>query len=93
MSPKPPKRKSIMVTTAEGSPVVEVFSMKTEGDKLVMDVKALDSMRMIVEVSTEAVAKGFSVVNKKEVFAFAKQLPKAMRAEKKKQAAEKIDKG
>lgn len=82
MSPRP-KKKSLIARTADGSPVVEVFGMETEGDKLVMDCKALDSMRMDVVVSVEDVACGLEVVNKKAVLAFAKQLPAAIRAHKK----------
>lgn len=83
MSPKP-KKKSLIARTEDGSPVVEVFGMETEGDKLIMDCKALDSMRMDVVVSIEDVARGLPVVNKKAVLAFAKQLPGALRAQKKK---------
>ncbi|MEG0777038.1 MAG: hypothetical protein RR381_06215 [Raoultibacter sp.] len=85
MSQKAAKRPSIIAKTEDGSPMVEVFGMKTEGDTLVMDVKALDSMRMDVTLSTVDLAKGMPVVkaNKKAIWAFAKQLPGALRKQKK----------
>lgn len=82
MSPKP-KKISLIARTDDGSPVVEVFGMETHGDQLIMDCKALDSMRMDVVVSIEDVARGLGVVDKKAIIAFAKQLPAALRAHKK----------
>ena len=73
----------------DGSPVVEVykFDYDEEQTRLVMDCKALGSMRMDVIITPEDIAKGWCVVkeNKKAIFAFAKKLPKAIRAFKKEQ--------
>lgn len=79
------KRPSILAKTEDGSPMVEVFSMRTEGDRLIMDCKALDSMRMDVVVTTEDIAKGMPVVkeSKAAIIAFAKQIPAAIRKQKK----------
>lgn len=84
MAPKPAKKNSIMAKTEDGSPMVEVFSMRTEGDTLVMDCKALDSMRMNVVVKAEDIAKGMPIIkeSKGAIIAFAKQLPSAIRAQK-----------
>ena len=71
----------------DGSPVVEVYKFDYEEEKnqLVMDCKALGSMRMDVIITPEDIAKGWVVVkeNKKAIFAFAKKLPKAIKAYKK----------
>lgn len=75
---------SIMARAEDGSPVVEVFAFEFKGGKLVMDCKALGSMRMDVVVTPEDVAKGWSVVKKdrKALTAFARLVPKALRAQK-----------
>ena len=78
------KLPSIVAKTEDGAPVVEVFSMKTEGDILVMDVKALDSMRMCVIVKVEDIAKGWPVIkaNMKDILSFGRKIPKALRLQK-----------
>lgn len=83
--PKPPKQPSLMMMTEDGSPMVEIFKMKFEDGRLVLDAKALDSMRMNVIVTPEAIAEGWSVVmdNKKEIMAFGKKIPSALKARKK----------
>ena len=43
---------SIMARTEDGSPVVEVFAFECKDGKLVMDCKALGSMRMDVIIAT-----------------------------------------
>lgn len=82
--PKPPKKPSLMMQTEDGSPMVEIYKMKFEDGKLVLDAKALDSMRMNVLLTPEAIAKGWPVVmeNKSAIIAFAKRIPAALRAEK-----------
>lgn len=74
--------------TEDGCPMVEIFAMKFQDDRLVLDAKALDSMRMDVIVTPEAIAEGWPVImkNKKALFAFAKRMPAALR-KRKKQAA------
>ena len=42
---------SIMARTEDGSPVVEVFAFEYKDGKLVMDCKALGSMRMDVMIA------------------------------------------
>ena len=85
MAGKPKKKPSIVARTEDGSPVVEVFGMKFEEGKLIMDCKALDSMRMDVVVSPEDVAAGWPVItgSKSPIMAFGKRVPKAVRAWKK----------
>lgn len=88
MAGKPNKKPSIVAKTEDGSPVVEVFGMKLEGDKLVMDCKALGSMRMDVVISAEDIAAGWPVVkeNRSTIMSFGKKIPKAIRNWKKEQA-------
>ncbi len=85
--PKPPKPKSLDMLTEDGSPMVEIYSMKCEdnGD-LVIDLKALGSMRMNAMMTPEGIAKGWPVImaNKKELIKFAKKIPAALREQKKK---------
>lgn len=82
--PKAPKLPSLKMLTETGSPMVEIFKMTYEDGKLILDAKALDSMRMNVLVTPEAIAEGWPVImsNKKAVMAFAKQIPKALKARK-----------
>lgn len=90
MAGKPKKKPSIVARTEDGSPVVEVFGMKFDGQKLIMDCKALDSMRMDVVVSAEDVAAGWPVIkeHRSALMAFGRRVPKAIRAWKKRQKGE-----
>ena len=83
--PKAPKQPSLMMLTETGSPMVEIFKMTYEDGNLILDAKALDSMRMNVLVTPEAIAAGWPDImsNKKAVMAFAKRIPKALKARKK----------
>lgn len=65
--PKAPKQPSLMMLTETGSPMVEIFKMNFENGNLILDAKALDSMRMNVLVTPEAIANGWPVImaNKK----------------------------
>lgn len=87
MAGKPKKKPSITARTEDGSPVVEVFSMKFEDGKLIMDCKALGSMRMDVVVAPEDVAAGWPVIkeSRSAIMAFGKRVPKAVRNWKKAQ--------
>lgn len=87
MAGKPQKKPSIVARTEDGSPVVEVFGMKFDGEKLIMDCKALDSMRMDVVIGADDIAAGWPVIweNKSPIMAFGRRVPKAVRAWKKKQ--------
>lgn len=87
MAGKPKKKPSIVARTEDGSPVVEVFGMAFDGEKLIMDCKALGSMRMNVVISPEDVAAGWPVIreNKAPIMAFGKRVPKAVRAWKREQ--------
>lgn len=71
---------SIMARTEDGSPVVEVFAFEYKDGKLVMDCKALGSMRMDVIIAPEDLAKGWSIVKKDRgaLMQFAKRLPKGV---------------
>ena len=57
--PKAPKQPSLMMLTETGSPMVEIFKMNFENGNLILDAKALDSMRMNVLVTPEAIANGW----------------------------------
>lgn len=86
------KRKSIIAYNEDGQPVMEVFSLELQGDQLVMDGKALDSMRMDVYISIDEIAQGMDIVLTKDVFKFAFKLPGALlRNRKKKQQMTKED--
>lgn len=87
MAGKPKKKPSIVARTEDGSPVVEVFAMTFDGGKLIMDCKALGSMRMDVVVGPEDIAAGWPVIkeSKSAVMAFGKRVPKAIRKWKKEQ--------
>lgn len=88
--PKPKKKPSIVARTEDGSPVVEVFGLKFDGEKLIMDCKALGSMRMDVVIGPEDIAAGWPVVkeNMGPIMAFGKRVPKAVRKWKKEQKKE-----
>ena len=60
--PKAPKQPSLMMLTETGSPMVEIFKMNFENGNLILDAKALDSMRMNVLVTPEAIANGWPVI-------------------------------
>ena len=87
MAGKPKKKPSISARTEDGSPVVEVYSMRFEDGKLIMDCKALGSMRMDVVVAPEDVAEGWPVIkeSRSAIMAFGKRVPKALRIWKKAQ--------
>lgn len=78
------KKESLKMLTEDGCPMVEIFSMKFQENKLILDAKALDSMRMNVIVTPEAIAEGWSVItkNKKALFSFAKGIPSALRKQR-----------
>ncbi len=83
--PKPAPKPSIVARVEDGSPMVEIFSMEIDKNgNLVMDCKALGSMRMDVIVSADDVAKGWPVVkaSKSAIISFAKQIPKALKKAK-----------
>ncbi len=78
---------SIVARAEDGSPVVEVFAFEFTDGKLVMDCKALGSMRMDVIVAPDDVAAGWSIIKKdrKAIMQFGKLVPKAIRAHRKHQ--------
>ncbi len=90
MAGKPKKKPSIVARTEDGSPVVEIFGMEFDGEKLIMDCKALGSMRMDVVIGAEDVALGWPVVkaSMSSLMAFGKRIPKAVRKWKKEQKKE-----
>lgn len=55
---------SIMARTEDGSPVVEVFAFEYKDGKLVMDCKALGSMRMDVIIAPEDLARAGALSRK-----------------------------
>jgi hypothetical protein len=85
MAQKKVKEPSIAARTEDGSPVAEIFSLKVEGDKLVMDCKVLESARMNVVITVDAIVEGWPVVsgNRGAIIGFGKKIPKAVRRWKK----------
>lgn len=93
--PKKVKKPAIVATMEDGSPMVEVYKIElNDKGNLVMDCKALGSMRMDVIVSADGVAEGWPVIKAAmgAVLSFAKQIPgalsRAKKAKKAEQAAE-----
>ena len=90
--PKKVAKPAIVAVMDDGSPMVEIFKIeKNDKGELVMDCKALGSMRMDVIVTADSVALGWPVIKAAmgDVLSFAKQIPGALkRAKKAKQAAE-----
>lgn len=84
------KKPSILARAEDGTPVVEIFSLEYNNGNLVMDCKALGSMRMDVIIEPDSVANGWPVIkrDRKAVMQFAKGLPKAIKAAKKRAASE-----
>ncbi len=85
--PKPPKPKSLDMLTEDGSPMVEIYKMECmDNGDLIIDLKALGSMRMNAKMTPEGIAQGWPVIkaNKKAIFKFAKKIPAALRAQKRK---------
>jgi len=83
------KKPSIVAVMDDGSPMVEIFKIeKNDKGELVMDCKALGSMRMDVVVSADNVAAGWPVIKASmgSIMSFAKQIPGALRRAKKAQA-------
>lgn len=75
---KKQKRKAVTAYTTEGEPVMEVFAIKRDGDKLIIDGKALGSMTMDVVISIDEIARGIDIVLKKDVFRWLLMLPGAL---------------
>lgn len=92
--PKKVEKPSIVANMDDGSPMVEIFKIERndKGD-LVMDVKALGSMRMDVIVSADSVAAGWPVVKEGRgaIMSFAKQIPGALRRAKAKRKEKGLD--
>ena len=90
--PKKVAKPAIVAVMEDGSPMVEIYKIEmNDKGELVMDCKALGSMRMDVVVTADSVAAGWPVVKASmgAVIKFAKQIPAALkRAKKAKQAAE-----
>ncbi|MBM3150366.1 MAG: hypothetical protein FJ008_07655 [Chloroflexi bacterium] len=49
--------RSVKIRTSDGNVVVELYSVKRDGDKLVMDAKVLDAMRMDMVVAPDEVSR------------------------------------
>lgn len=83
------KKPCIAARAEDGTPVVEIFAFEFNDGKLVMDCKALGSMRMDVIIEPDSIGDGWPVImrDKKAVIQFAKLLPKAIRSAKKKAKA------
>ncbi len=83
--PKRMPKDSILASAADGSPVVEIFALEYKDGKLVMDCKALGSMRMDVIIEPEDVAKGWPVIKRdwRNLVKFVRRLPRAFKDRRK----------
>jgi hypothetical protein len=54
--------RSVKICTSDGNVVVELYSAKRDGDKLVMDAKVLDAMRMDMVISPNEVSKAARLI-------------------------------
>jgi hypothetical protein len=70
--------KSITSYSEDGTPIMEIFSITRSGNKLIMDGKALGTMRMDVIVPIEEVVKGLGIVVNRHVISFILLLPVAI---------------
>lgn len=89
--PQKVKKPSVVAYMEDGSPMVEIFKIeKNEKGELVMDCKALGSMRMDVIVTADAVAAGWPVIKASmgSIMSFAKQIPGALKRAKASKKAE-----
>ena len=69
------KKEFISLSDRNGEVVAAFYSVKREGDKLVMDTKALDVMRMDVIITPAEVGKILKMVFSWQVISFLLLLP------------------
>ncbi|MDO5722606.1 MAG: hypothetical protein Q4P06_08745 [Actinomycetaceae bacterium] len=87
------KKPAIAAHAEDGSPVVEIFAFEYEDGNLVMDCKALGSMRMDVIITPADITNGWPVLKRdwKVLLKFAKAIPGAIRKHKPDKNASKTD--
>ena len=71
-------KKSITSYSEDGTPIMEIFSITRSGNKLIMDGKALGTMRMDVIVPIEEIVNGLGIVVNRHVISFILLLPFAI---------------
>lgn len=71
-------KKPLTAYSEDGTPVMEIFSIHREGNRLVMDGKALEVMRMNIIVPIDEVTNGIGIILNRHVFIFALKLPGAI---------------
>jgi len=67
--------RSVKVFNAEGNEVVEIYSIKRDGGRLIIDGKALGVMRMDMTVSPNEVIDGLRMIFTWDVISFILLLP------------------
>jgi hypothetical protein len=67
--------KGMKVYTQDGNAAVEFYSIKRDGDKLIMDVKILDAMRMDMTLPLDSFLNGLRIVLSWNLISFILLLP------------------
>lgn len=68
-------KEGVSAYTTEGEPIVTFYSAKREGDKLVVDVKVLDSMQMDIVFTVKEVFGGLKLALSWPVISFLLLVP------------------
>lgn len=68
-------KEGVSAYTTEGEPIVTFYSAKREGDRLVVDVKVLDSMRMDIVFTVKEVFGGLKLALSWPVISFILLVP------------------
>jgi hypothetical protein len=68
-------KEGVSAYTTEGEPIVTFYSAKREGDRLVVDVKVLDSMRMDIVFTVKEVFGGLKLALSWHVISFILLVP------------------
>jgi len=50
------------IYTKDGDAIVEIYSIKRDGEKLVMDAKVLDAMRMDIILTLDEIFSGMKIM-------------------------------
>lgn len=54
--------RSMKIYAKDGDAIVEIYSIKRDGEKLVMDAKVLDAMRMDMIITLDEVFSGMKII-------------------------------
>jgi hypothetical protein len=68
-------KEGVSAYTTEGEPIVTFYSAKREGDRLIVDVKVLDSMRMDIVFTVKEVFGGLKLALSWPVISFILLVP------------------